>query len=150
MKIIGRLQEQSELKRYYNSGKPEFVAVTGRRRVGKTYLIKEMFSKHISFYFSGSLGKNVTNAYQLRQFDAAINEFGGEEKAASKNWAQAFSKLRDLLKSKIDGRQVIFIDELPWLDAPKSDFLPALDYFWNTFASSRADIMLIVCGSSAS
>jgi hypothetical protein len=59
-------------------------------------------------------------------------------------------KLRRLLGSSRESRQVIFIDELPWLDAPKSDFLPALDYFWNAFASARADIMLVVCGSAAS
>jgi len=150
MKIIGRIREQAELSRFFNSGKPEFVAVTGRRRVGKTYLVREMFSQDISFYFSGSLGKNVTNAYQLRSFDDTIAEFGGEGKPASGNWAEAFGKLRQLLKTKQKVKQVIFIDELPWLDSPKSDFLPALDHFWNTFASARADIMLVVCGSATS
>ena len=150
MKIIGRIREQAELKRYFNSGKPEFIAVTGRRRIGKTFLVKELFSRDIAFYFSGSLGENVTNAYQLRQFDGAIAEFGGDAIPASGDWSEAFGKLRKLLKTRRKSRQVIFIDELPWLDAPKSDFLPALDYFWNTFASSRADIMLIICGSAAS
>jgi AAA+ ATPase superfamily predicted ATPase len=149
MKLIGRTREQAELKRYFYSGKPEFVAVTGRRRIGKTYLIKEMFAEDIAFYFSGSLGTNVTNAYQLRQFDYTIAEYGGESNPASQNWAEAFAKLRRLLTPR-ESRQVVFIDELPWLDAPKSDFLPALDYFWNTFASARSDIMLIVCGSAAS
>jgi len=149
MKIVGRLREQAELMRYFNSGKPEFVAVTGRRRVGKTYLIRELFSKDIGFYFSGSLGKSVTNAYQLRQFDYALSEFGENMTSASNNWADAFNKLKQIL-IKRDARQVIFIDELPWLDTPKSDFLPALDHFWNTFVSARSDIMLVVCGSSAS
>ena len=150
MKIIGRVREQAELYRYYNSNKPEFIAVTGRRRVGKTFLIKELFSKDIKLYFSGSIGKNITNAYQLRRFDETIAEFGGTVKPASGNWSEAFGKLKKLLISSQNCKQVVFIDELPWLDSPKSDFLPALDYFWNTFASSRADIMLIVCGSAAS
>ncbi|MCL1809204.1 MAG: AAA family ATPase [Clostridiales bacterium] len=150
MKIVGRIQEQAELNRYFHSGKPEFIAVTGRRRIGKTYLVRELFFQDMAFYFSGAIGKNVTNAYQLQQFDDAIAEFGGELKPASSNWADAFGKLRRLLKTQREKRQVVFIDELPWLDAPKSDFLPALDYFWNTFASARADIMLVVCGSSAS
>jgi len=150
MRIIGRIREKAELNRYFNSKKPEFIAVTGRRRIGKTYLVKELFSQDITFYFSGSLGKNVTNAYQLRRFDDTIAEFGGMSKPASDNWAEAFGKLRRLLDKPRENRQVVFIDELPWLDAPKSDFLPALDYFWNTFASARADIMLIVCGSAAS
>ena len=150
MKIIGRLREQAELLRYYNSGQPEFITVTGRRRVGKTFLIKELFSQNIAFYFSGSIGKNIENSYNLQMFDETLAEYGGDAKPASGNWAQAFGKLKKLLKTNRGGRQVVFIDELPWLDAPKSDFLPALDYFWNTFASARPDIMLIVCGSAAS
>ncbi|MCL1849380.1 MAG: ATP-binding protein [Clostridiales bacterium] len=150
MKIVGRSKEQAELWRYYHSGKPELIAVTGRRRIGKTFLIREMFSEVTSFYFSGSLGKGVSNNYQLMLFDDAIGEYGGDAKPASKNWAEAFSKLRHLLRGQGDDRKIVFIDELPWLDAPKSDFLPALDYFWNTFASARPDVMLIVCGSAAS
>jgi AAA+ ATPase superfamily predicted ATPase len=150
MKIIGRIREQSELMRYFNSGKPEFVTVTGRRRIGKTFLVKELFMQNMAFYFSGSISKNVTNAYQLQQFDYTIAEYGLDSRSNSANWAEAFGKLRRLLKSESENRQVVFIDELPWLDAPKSDFLAALDHFWNTFASTRADIMLIVCGSSTS
>jgi len=150
MKVVGRLREQTELKRFFNSGKPEFIAVTGRRRVGKTFLIKEMFSDSIIFHFSGSTGKNITNKYQLSLFDDALIGYGCEVKTASNRWADAFNKLKQMIAVKSDRRQVVFIDELPWLDSPKSDFLPALDYFWNTFASSRSDIMLIICGSSAS
>jgi AAA+ ATPase superfamily predicted ATPase len=150
MKIIGRLREQEKLKHYFESGKPEFVAVTGRRRVGKTYLVREFFSEDISFYFSGTIGKNVKNDYQLKRFDETIADFGGEKTPASNCWADAFRKLRKLIESSRKDRQVIFIDELPWLDAPKSDFLPALDLFWNTFASSRPEVMLIVCGSATS
>ena len=150
MKIIGRIREQAELKRYFESGKPEFIAVTGRRRVGKTYLVKEYFTDSIAFYYSGATGKNVTNKYKLRRFDEAITEYGGGTGPVSQCWADAFGKLRKLLGLRRTNRQVVFIDELPWIDAPKSDFLTSLDYFWNTFASSRPDIMLIVCGSSAS
>ena len=150
MRIVGRIKEQAELKRYFNSGDPEFIAVTGRRRIGKTFLIRELFANDITFYFSGMLGKNATRAFQLRQFDDAIAEYGGESRPASNDWAEAFAKLRRLLKTRRESRQVVFIDELPWLDTPKSDFLPSLDHFWNTFASARPDIMLIVCGSAAS
>jgi AAA+ ATPase superfamily predicted ATPase len=96
------------------------------------------------------LGKNVTNKYQLSYFDQVIEEHGGQKHPLSYCWADAFSKLKKMLTPKKQKRQVIFIDELPWLDTPKSDFLPALDNFWNTFVSSRPDLMLIVCGSAAS
>ena len=150
MKLVGRLKEKAELERYFNSKRPEFVTVLGRRRVGKTFLIKETLGEHFAFYFSGTIGENINTAYQLNSFDEAIRLFGGKVSTASKSWSDAFGKLRHLLQVQRDYRQVIFIDELPWLDSPKSDFLPALDYFWNTFASSRSDIMLVVCGSAAS
>ena len=150
MNIVGRKKEQAEFKRYFESGKPEFIAVTGRRRVGKTYLVRELFSGDMSFYYSGAIGKNITNDYQLRGFDQTIAEYGGDPEPASRCWADAFRKLRNLILDTHKRRQVIFIDELPWLDAPNSDFLPALDHFWNTFASSRPDVMLVVCGSAAS
>jgi len=150
MKLIGRKQEQAELLRYYHSGRPELIAVTGRRRVGKTYLIKQMFRQDIAFYFTGLIGEGITMEYQLRRFDDAIIEAGGATEKTSRDWADAFNKLKALIKSRNTDRQVIFLDELPWLDTPKSDFLPALDYFWNSFASSRPDIMLILCGSAAS
>jgi AAA+ ATPase superfamily predicted ATPase len=85
MKLIGREHEQAELMRHFDSGKPEFIAVTGRRRVGKTYLVRELFARHITFYFSGMLGKNVTNTYQLSRFDESITEQGGVSKRASVN-----------------------------------------------------------------
>jgi len=88
MRIIGRKREQAELSRYFDSGRPEFVAITGRRRVGKTFLVKEMFAQDIAFYFSGTLGKNITNEYQLQRFDDTIAEYGGEAKPASNNWAE--------------------------------------------------------------
>ena len=150
MKIVGRVYEQLELSRYYESGKPEFIAVTGRRRVGKTYLVREFFSNKILFYFSGVIGKNVTNDYQLRMFDEALTDYGYKTGSSSKCWADAFNKLRKMFEQPRENRQIIFIDELPWIDAPKSDFLPAIDCFWNAFASTRPDLMLIVCGSSAS
>ena len=150
MKIVGRIREQAELKRYFESGRPEFIAITGRRRVGKTFLVKEFFAHDLSFYFSGAIGQGVSNKYKLRRFDEAIADYGGAAGPASQCWAEAFRKLRKMVSSTSKTRQVIFIDELPWLDAPKSDFLPSLDYFWNTFASSRPDLMLIICGSAAS
>ena len=150
MKIIGRAREQAELKRYFDSGRPEFIAVTGRRRVGKTYLIREFFLNHIAFSFSGMIGRNVTTKYQLHRFDETIAEYGGKSGNVSTCWSDAFRKLRDLIGPNQNRRRVIFIDELPWLDAPKSDFLPALDHFWNSFVSTRPDLMLVVCGSAAS
>ena len=148
MTIIGRKAEMRELERYHDSGRPELVIVYGRRRVGKTYLIREYFENNFAFYYTGSVG--VPNTVNLTNFDKAIREYGGEVKTASKNWSDAFGRLKTLLQKKTGVRKVVFIDEMPWLDTPKSDFLSAFDYFWNSWASANPEILLIGCGSATS
>ncbi|MDR0618775.1 MAG: ATP-binding protein [Bacteroidales bacterium] len=147
--IIGRNEECQILKHCFNSNKAEFVAVYGRRRVGKTFLIKEFFRKRFTFYFSGV--ENTRNVIQLQNFNAAIQLYGKMHFPVANNWFRAFDQLADILSNiKSKDKKTVFIDELPWLDTTNSHFLQALEYFWNTWASSRPDIMLIVCGSSTS
>jgi AAA+ ATPase superfamily predicted ATPase len=148
MELIGRENEIRELREYYESGRPELLVIYGRRRVGKTYLIKEYFGNDFAFYFTGTV--NTPNAVHLSDFDEACALYGGATEPASKNWRDAFGKLRRLLSSQPGGRKVVFIDEMPWLDAPRSDFLSAFDYFWNSWASARPEILFIVCGSATS
>jgi len=109
-----------------------------------------MFADDITFHFSGTIGKNITNAYQLRLFDNLIAESGSDEKQASSNWADAFAKLRRLVTVSTRERQVIFLDELPWLASPRSGFLSALDHFWNSYGSRRQGLIVVICGSAAS
>ncbi|MCL2512044.1 MAG: AAA family ATPase [Bacteroidales bacterium] len=151
MEIIGRHQEQQALKQYVESDKPEFVAVYGRRRVGKTFLIKEYFNKTFSFYISGLA--NATKAEQLENFHATLGTYshGKTPYSRAKNWTEAFRQLIHLLeRSKKRGKKVVFIDEISWFDTPRSGFITGLEYFWNSWASSRPDILLIICGSATS
>jgi len=148
-KIIGRDREQYLLNQYIESGKPEFVAVFGRRRVGKTFLIREYFNNKFAFYFSGV--ENIQKQQQLKNFNTSLLKYGKHPYPIVNSWFDAFLQLIHFLeKKKKRGRKVIFIDELPWLDTPRSGFIQALEYFWNSWASSNPDIMLIVCGSSTS
>ncbi len=155
-KFIGRKEELAELNRLYNSDKPEFVAVYGRRRVGKTFLIKEMFKGNFAFYHSGlspyDKQRKITMKDQLEAFYAALTQHGMEESQCPKTWAEAFALLGKLLDNLDDGngRQIVFIDELPWMDTPRSKFLTAFEHFWNTWCVWRDRIMLIVCGSATS
>lgn len=154
-KFIGRKQEISELNSLYNSGKAEFVAVVGRRRVGKTYLIKEVFNNRMTFYHSGlspfDKDRKITMSDQLEAFYASLMRYGMEESRCPKTWMEAFGMLGALLDRQSDGsRQLIFIDELPWLDSPRSKFLMAFENFWNSWAAWRDHIMLVVCGSATS
>ena len=149
MEIIGRSKEKSDLTQYVESEKPEFVAVYGRRRVGKTFLIKEYFKQSFSFYVSGVI--NATKKEQLENFNAALILYGKTVFPRVENWIDAFRQLIHLLEhSHKRGKKVIFIDELPWFDTPRSGFIAGLDFFWNNWASSRPDILLIACGSATS
>ena len=146
--IIGRINEQKKFRQILESERPEFVAVCGRRRVGKTYMIREFFEKNIVFQLSG-LSQRPT-AEQLKNFTQTLSLYTGKEEKPSLDWLDAFYKLEKYLLSLNDGRKVIFLDELPWLDTPNSNFIAGLEHFWNGWASTRKDIILVVCGSSTS
>ena len=146
--LIGRLDEQNELREAYDSEYSEFVAVYGRRRVGKTFLIRETFNYKFTFSHTG-LSKKDTKA-QLQNFQSSLRSQGMKKAPIPENWLQAFDMLAVLLSQSKDRRKVVFIDEMPWMDAPRSSFLTALEHFWNGWASARKDILLIICGSSTS
>lgn len=147
--IVGRKNELAQIDKYYNSGKAEFVAVYGRRRVGKTYLIRQHFKNQFAFDMTGVM--EGSKSEQMTAFHIALKTYGYTGKK-NQNWIDAFFALRQLLESKIESgkRCVIFIDELPCLDTPKAGFVNALGHFWNNWANWQSEIMLIVCGSATS
>lgn len=132
------------------SKRSEFLAVFGRRRIGKTYLIKKYFNYQFDFFITGMA--NATTAQQLFNFDTELSRQSHLTfDTPSENWLQAFQRLRQHLEGrKSEGKLVIFIDELPWMVTHGSDFIIALEHFWNAWATHREDIFLIVCGSAAS
>ena len=154
MEIIGRHREQEQLLACLESSRPEFVAVYGRRRVGKTFLVREFFKGRFAFYASGVAGEKTRG--QLRSFNESLRERGCPKRAVPNDWFEAFARLRALLedegalREQGSGKLVVFLDELPWMDTPRSDFRAALDRFWNMWASARPDVLLIVCGSATS
>ena len=154
MNLIGRENEKAILSQCLSSGKAEFVVVYGRRRVGKTFLIKSFFKEKFAFYGSGVLGGKRKD--KLVAFHQSLRQYGDSDPKAPKNWFEAFSRVQDILESSVayrerkSGKRVVFLDETPWMDGARSDFKPALDFFWNTYASTKEDIVLIVCGSATS
>ncbi|MCL1895503.1 MAG: AAA family ATPase [Clostridiales bacterium] len=148
MALIGRENEISILRDLRDSDKSEFAAIYGRRRVGKTFLVKELFGDEFTFYSTGVL--DGAREVQLKAFNKEISRFGGEGLAAADNWMGAFENLNLLIERSPKERKIVFLDEIPWMATTNSDFLPGLDYFWNRWASSRKDVFLIVCGSAAS
>lgn len=154
-KIVGRFKEQERLRELYMDERPEFVVVYGRRRVGKTFLVREMFKKEFAFYHTAQApydenGEKTTIVQQLQSFQSSLVRYGETNPLAPKNWLEAFDRLIALLErnSQRGKRQVVFLDELPWMDTAKSAFLPAFEHFWNGWGSGRDNLMLIVCGSA--
>ena len=149
MKVAGRIDEIQILNGLLESDTSEFLAVYGRRRIGKTYLIRQVYEKHIIFDSSGLHEKNTDQ--QLENFWLDISRASKSNTLQPQTWLQAFSLLKayiDTLKSK--QTKVIFLDEISWFDTPRSGFLAALDNFWNMYCSKRTDIILVICGSAAS
>lgn len=146
--LIGRDKEKQLLLNALSEEYSQFIAVYGRRRVGKTFLIRESYGYKFDFLFTGAA--KLTARKQLVRFRRALKEHGQKDTPELTNWGDAFNELKRFIINLPDGKKVIFLDELPWMDAPRSGFLSELESFWNDWASARKDIVFVVCGSSTS
>jgi uncharacterized protein len=150
--IIGRKNEQAIFSKLLQSKQAEFLTIYGRRRVGKTFLIREFFQKEIVFEFTGAFEAELS--IQLFNFFTELQRSDSQlqQKETPKSWAVAFNYLAEYLYRLSDSNQkiVVFIDELPWLDTPNSGFMSAFEYFWNQHGSKIKNLLLVTCGSAAS
>ena len=144
--IIGRKAEKQILESCYASDKANLVAVYGRRRIGKTFLIKNFFKEKFDFYTTGIY--EGTREEQLTFFNKQLNSYSNQSFPMVDNWFDAFDQLKMLLSVSKKKRKVVFFDELPWMDTQKSRFLKAFELFWNSWASTQNGLTLIVCGSA--
>ena len=153
MRLIGRKEEQNELRLCEKSKKSELVCVYGRRRVGKTFLIEQTFGSCFAFHATGLEDGNKRQ--QLRSFHQRLCEFGDENKKAPRDWFEAFSRL-DCILSKDEvilspnNKKIVFLDEFPWFSTNKSEFLMAFSEFWNRKGTQNGDLLFIICGSATS
>ena len=145
--IIGRKQEMKQLALCSSSGKAEFVAVYGRRRVGKTFLIRQYFHDDFDFYITGLYKGTMKD--QLRNFAEQLQSKSKGFVAIPHDWHEAFAMLRTYLEGLKKKTATIFFDELPWLDTPRSKFVQELDYFWNSWGAQQDYLKFYVCGSAA-
>jgi uncharacterized protein len=149
--LIGRKQEKALMEKLLGSKKAEMLAFYGRRRVGKTYLVKTVYQASLTFEFTGTQSATVNN--QLYKFYEKLQFHFPKQSSQIKiptNWAEAFNTLKKcLIKAKSKGKMVVFFDELPWLASKRSNFLEELAYWWNDWASEQF-IVVVLCGSAAS
>lgn len=148
--IIGRLTEIKKLTSAVNSHRAEFIALYGRRRVGKTFLINQMFRNQFAFKMTGVIEGSLKD--QFTAFTDAMSDYGYDMPEKPDDWMKAFILLKNALKPKVNSgeRCVIFIDELPAMDAENSNVAGAVGYFWNNWASQYDNIVFIICGSATS
>lgn len=146
--MIGRTKERNMLLEAFASQYSELVAVYGRRRVGKTFLVRETFNNGFVFQHTGI--KSGNGSVQLARFRQSLVEQGHSSCPELKNWFEAFDNLKVVINMSAAERKVVFIDEIPWMGRSDTYFIAALENFWNGWVSARKDILLIVCGSATS
>ena len=147
-KIIGRAYEMQLLEQCVQSKESELVVVYGRRRVGKTFLVNQFFKNKYAFKLTGVY--HQPTSVQLERFATQMEEYSGYS-TIPENWYKAFDMLKKhLQQTTTQGKKVVFIDEMPWLDTEESNFVAAFEQFWNGWASAEGDILLIACGSATS
>jgi predicted AAA+ superfamily ATPase len=146
--VIGRKPEKIILANALKSNRPELIAVYGRRRVGKTYLVRNAYKNRITIEFTGM--HDVPLKRQLKNFYLTLVSLAPDTQKPS-DWIEAFHQLSGYFNTlKSAKKKVLFIDEFPWFDTRKSGFLPAFENFWNSYASKRNDLVVVICGSAAS
>ena len=127
--FIGREKEKRSLAQAVQEEDSMFVALYGRRRVGKTYLVRETFNNRFTFYHTGLA--NSTMKKQLAAWRLSLREYGLQKATLPHTWLDAFDALKEIIRQSDEPKKLIFIDELPWLDTQRSGFVPALENFWN-------------------
>lgn len=146
--IIGRTIEKEKLIKAYESEYSQFVTVYGRRRVGKTFFVRETFDYAFTFEHAGLANSSMN--MQLKAWQSSLRSASKRNIPLAKTWIEAFDQLKELIQDSSDNKKIVFIDEMPWMDTFHSGFIPALEHFWNGWASGRKDVLLVVCGSATS
>lgn len=147
--MVGRTKEQRELLEALSSDEAQLIAVYGRRRVGKTFLVRETFRDR--FYFQHAGLAHGSMAEQLAAFHASLVRAGMRDVPPIRNWREAFGALESFIAAGGSRRKkVVFIDEMPWMDTPKSKFVMWFEAFWNGWCSARKDVVFVICGSATS
>lgn len=146
--LIGRQRELAELEWAVKSERSEFVILYGRRRVGKTFLIRKFFDDKYTFHYVGAHRR--AKIFQLQNFSEALAKYAGGDECQINSWHDAFLLLEKYLERCADSRKIIFFDEMPWMDCQGSEFVDELEYFWANWVQNRDDIVFIACGSATS
>lgn len=153
MALIGRRREKEQFLEWLCSDESELICISGRRRVGKTFFVNELLEDYYAFDASGLAEGG--DSVQLRGFAEALRDYGDAHDELPRDWWDAFRRLKALLDRPEcprtpEGKRAVFLDELPWFDTPRSNFMNAFSDFWNRWAQRRDDVKVVICGSATS
>ncbi len=147
--MIGRKDDKKRLEAALGRDEAQLVAIYGRRRIGKTFLVRQTFGDR--FYFQHAGLSHGSLAEQLSAFRDSLVRSGAKDVPEFHGWREAFNALeRFIVAGGTRRKKVIFIDEMPWMDTPKSKFVMWFEAFWNGWCSARKDVVLVICGSATS
>lgn len=150
--FVGRERERKILEEVFASDRPELIAMYGRRRVGKTFLIQQFFS-NLCLFFEITGSKEADTREQLLNFSRIFSKifYKGEYVKPPRTWNDAFALIQEEIdKSTSNEKIVLFFDEVPWLSSKKSGFMSALEYYWNRYFSRDKRVIMVLCGSASS
>ena len=145
--FIGRQYELSEISDSLNDkSKAQLIIIYGRRRVGKSTLIrKSLDSRKKILWFEGIEG--ASTAVQIDQFLNDLSKQSGKVKLGAKNWREVFQGLGELIEK---GHWHIVFDEFPWLGVGRTKIVSDLKLYWDRWAATNPNLSLFICGSVAS
>lgn len=153
--IVGRVEERRVLSEAAQGDRAALVAIYGRRRVGKTHLVRNHLEPLAGTYFEAIGQHAAPREVQLDNFKQRLESvFFGHRLPRLTDWREALSLLGDGVIAAAERKPtkpvVVFFDELPWLATHRSGLLPAIDYLWNARLSRVPNLVWVLCGSAAS
>lgn len=148
MEFVGRKKELEALALLLKKKSASLVVIRGRRRVGKSRLIKEFASGKKNWTFSGLPPvPGITKQRQLDAFAAQMSQNLDIPKIQVSEWIEHFTFLGKQAKGQ---KLVIVLDEISWMGSEDPDFLGQLKTAWDLHFSENPELVLILCGSVSS
>lgn len=144
MSLIGRTQEQKQIQQVLASDRAELGIIYGRRRVGKSALLRECLRKHNDFYFEAIQG--IPKQQQINHFLEQFSKQTHSIPFRANNWQEAFQAITQTF---IKGGHFVVFDEFPWMASERNELVAILKYYWDNHWKQNIGLKLVLCGSIA-
>ncbi|MBP6985531.1 MAG: ATPase [Alphaproteobacteria bacterium] len=145
--FIGRKAELQELGKFLKKRSASLIVVQGRRRIGKSRLIREFGKKFRMLTFSGvPPSAKTTHRDQLNEFGWQLGKALGGDSVKADDWNDLFFHLSENTQQ---GRVIIVFDEISWMGSRDNNFLGKLKNAWDLHLKNNPELIFIICGSAS-